>query len=160
MRVPRVVRLVSVIPLLAGGLLLCGCESPPARKDQTARLIPNHRPYERDVPLPVGFSIVEPAMEDYSTGQSRTYLRHTYAGRADKFAVRRFYQEQMPLQRWVKVSDGAIKGEFSLRFAKGGELCDVDIHDEWSILGKRTVVQVKVAQEERGSLPPLAQNRP
>ena len=152
---------LAVTPVFAVSAVLAGgCESPPQRKDQAVRLIASSRPYEKDVPLPAGFKIVEPLMEDYSTGQSRTYLRHMYAGRADKFAVRRFYREQMPLLRWAKVSDGAIKGEFSMRFAKGNEVCMIDIHDKGTIFGKKTLVQVKVAQEQRGTTPPLAQNRP
>ena len=142
--------------------LVCsgGCDQAAQTRDQKVRLIANTRAYERDIPLPVGFSIVEQSMEDHSTGQSRTYLRHVYAGPDDKFAVRDFYREQMPLMRWAKVSDGAIKGEFSMRFAKGNEVCEIYINDEGRLFGNRTLVQVKVAQEQRGTMPPLAQNRP
>ena len=160
MRVNDLMRVVVAPVLVVSAVLAGGCESPPRGKDQAVRLIASSRAYERDIPLPTGFKIVEPLMEDYSTGQGRTYLRHTYAGSADKFAVRRFYREQMPLLRWVKMSDGAIKGDFSMRFAKGNEVCMIDVRDEVTILGKKTLVQVKVAQEQRGATPPLAQNRP
>lgn len=160
MRVTRFVGLAVVLPLLTAVVLVGGCETSGQRKEQAVRLIANSRPYERDIPLPASFRIVEQAMEDHSTGQSRTYLRHMYAGRADKFAVRSFYREQMPLLRWSKVSDGAIKGEFSMRFIKGNEVCEINIRDESDIIGKKTLIQVKVAQEQRGATPPLARNRP
>ncbi len=159
MRMTRLAELV--LPGLLGAAVLAGgCETADQRKGQVARLIANSRPYERDIPLPAGFAIVEPLMEDYSTGQSRTYLRHTYSGRADKFAVRNFYREQMPLLHWSKTSDGAIKGEFTMRFAKGNEVCEIDITDEPSLLGTKTSVQVRVAQEQRGATPPVARKRP
>ncbi|MCK4659769.1 MAG: hypothetical protein KAV82_09640 [Phycisphaerae bacterium] len=158
--VTHVVRLVAGSVFLASALLVSGCETPGTGKEQAIRLIANSRPYEKDIPLPAGFTIVEQAMEDHSTGQSRTYLRHLYSGRADKFAVRRFYREQMPLLRWSKMSDSAIKGEFTMRFAKGSEVCVINIHGEDSVLGKKASVQVMVAQEQRGATPPLAQNRP
>ena len=155
MRITGLVGLGVVLPFLVSG-----CETPDQRKDQAVRLIATSRPYEKDIPLPAGFTIVERAMEDHSTGQSRTYLRHVYSGRADKFAVRRFYREQMPLLRWAKMSDSAIKGSFTMRFAKGNEVCVICIGDEGNIFGKKTLVQVKVAQEQRGTTPPLARNRP
>lgn len=141
-------------------LVVSGCETPGQRKDQAVRLVPKSRPYERDIPLPTRFMMVERAMEDHSTGQSRIYLRHVYSGRADKFAVRRFYREQMPLLRWAKVSDSALKGDFEMRFAKGNEVCVIRIVDEGNILGNKTLVHVRVAQEQRGTTPPLARNRP
>ncbi|MFH0981232.1 MAG: hypothetical protein V2A79_06820 [Planctomycetota bacterium] len=159
-RVTELVRLAVVLPAMASAGLTGGCEGSARRNDQTVRLIATNRPYEQDVPLPAGFTIVEQAMEDHSTGQARTYLRHLYAGRADKFAVRNFYREQMPLQRWAKVSDGAIKGEFTMRFSKGNEVCEINIRDDGKALLKKTLVQVIVAQEQRGTTPPLAQNHP
>ena len=156
----RVVGLVVAGCGLAVAMLSGGCEAPEKGKDRVVRLIASNRPYEADIPLPTGFAMVEKAMEDHSTGQTRTYLRHVYSGRADKFAVRRFYREQMPLARWAKVSDSAIKGEFTMRFAKGNEVCVINIADEGNVFANKTSVQVKVAQEQRGATPPLARNRP
>ena len=149
----------SVVALL--GVVCSGACDPAAQThEQRVRLIASTRAYERDIPLPVGFSIVEQSMEDHSTGQCRTYLRHLYAGSDDKFAVRNFYREQMPLMRWAKMSDGAIKGDFSMRFAKGNEVCEISINEEGRLFGNRTLVQIRVAQEQRGTTPPLVQNRP
>jgi hypothetical protein len=155
----RAWRLIAVAWMM-GCVLAGGCESAGKSKSQSVRLIASNRPYEPDVPLPAGFEIVEQAMEDYSTGQARLYLRHVYAGRADKFAVRRFYREQMPLMRWAKVSDSAVKGQFTMRFAKGNEVCMIDISDHDKMGGKETMVEVTVAQEQRGTAPPVARNRP
>ncbi len=162
MRVRRVVRLAVGPLLVVSAGLAGGCDSSGQRTAQTVRLIASGKPYEQDLPLPAGFAIVERAMEDHSTGQTRTYLRHLYAGGADKFAVRNFYREQMPLVRWAKVSDSAIKGEFSMRFAKGNEVCEINIRDNPKKLelGKKTLVQVMVAQEQRGTTPPSAGSHP
>jgi hypothetical protein len=142
-----------VVTALAG----VGCSG--SRDGQTARLMPSPKPYESDIPIPQGFKIVERAMEDHSTGQARTYLRHSYVGGDDKFAVRNFYREQMPLNRWALVSDSALKGDFNMRFAKANESCVVNIADEGSVIGKKTTVQVMISPEKRGAKAPAARNQ-
>lgn len=151
-------RLRSWLLVTGGGLLAlgAGCST---RTDQSVRLSPSARPFESDIPVPVGFWLVEPASEDASTGTRRLYLRHTYEGRDQKIAVRAFYREQMPLCRWVKVSDGNVKGEYTLRYEKGGESCTVQIRDSEGLSGGSRV-QVIVSQEQRGAFPPKASNRP
>jgi hypothetical protein len=115
------------------------------------RLIASSKPYEPDVPIPVGFKLVDEASEDRSTGVSRLYLRHLYHGKADKHAVRSFYREQMPLARWIKVSDGNVQGKITLRFEKGSESCTIEIREKPGRMGTSTEVQVLVSQEQRGA---------
>ncbi len=103
---------------------------------------------------------MEQASEDRSTGSARLYLRHLYEGTGDKYAVRSFYREQMPLVRWTKVSDGNIKGNFTMRFEKGNESCTITISDARSFLGPRTQIQIVVAREERGNAPPTTRTGP
>ena len=158
MRVCHWVKVAAVALVAVSAACAAGCDSA-QRNAQGPRLIASGRPYEQDIPLPAGFDIVERAMEDHSTGQARTYLRHLYAGKGDKFAVRNFYREQMPLQRWAKVSDSAIHGEFNMRFAKGNEVCEINIQDDGRKIGQKTLVQVMVSQEQRGTSPPIAGNR-
>lgn len=137
-----------------GVLLVCalavGCASSPSGKHDV-RLVASARPHEPDIPIPAGFKLVDSASEDRSTGVSRLYLRHMYTGRADKYAVRNFYREQMPLARWTMVSAGNIRGVCTLRFEKGNESCDVDIRDAGQGLGRHTEIQVLVSQQQRGS---------
>ena len=146
----------QVAVMLLSGLVWCGgCNSPTAT--QPVRLIAA-RPFESDIPVPSGFVLVDSASEDRSTGVSRLYLRHLYEGQADKHSVRLFYRAQMPLARWVKVSDGSVKGEITMRFEKAAESCTLLIADSNDRMGGRTHVRVIVAREERGQVPPTARS--
>ena len=91
-------------------------------------LKPAVAPYEPDIPLPGGFRLVDESSEDWSSGSTR-YVRHRYLGRADKYAVRRFYREQMPLVRWTPISDGNVGGHMNMRFRRGTESCTVRVDD-------------------------------
>ena len=146
--------LIPLVGLLvpAGSLLTSGCKGEGASY-QPVRLAPMANPYESDIPVPTGFRLVENTSEDRSTGTARLYLRHSYEGRAVKYDVRGFYREQMPLARWVKVSDGNVKGEYTMRFEKGKEVCTVVIRDRKRMAGG-TEIQVIVLQEQRGAAPP------
>jgi hypothetical protein len=132
---------VLILALLTGS----GCSQQP---EKIERLVAAPRPYEPDVPIPSGFRIVDDATEDRSTGTMRLYLRHVYTGAADKYAVRNFYREQMPLARWSKVSDGNVRGLCTLRFVKGNESCVVEIGDASQF---KTRIQVLVSLEQRGN---------
>ncbi|MHC4064321.1 MAG: hypothetical protein ACYSUI_07450 [Planctomycetota bacterium] len=141
-------------PMRVALFLMCalatGCTGT-GSKGRQVRLVSSPRPYERDIPIPIGFKLVDPASEDRSTGVARLYLRHLYTGKADKYAVRNFYREQMPLARWTMVSDGNVRGVCTLRFEKASESCTVEIRDAGKGLGKRTEVQILASQEQRGS---------
>lgn len=96
--------------------------------ERGAVLRPAVAPYEPDIPLPDGFRLVDESSEDWSSGSTR-YVRHRYEGRADKYAVRRFYREQMPLVRWTPMSDGNVGGHMNMRFRRGTESCTVRVDD-------------------------------
>ena len=145
---------VALAMVLTGA---AGCSG--SRDGETARLIPSPKPYESDIPIPEGFKLEERSMEDHATGQARTYLRHAYVGHEDKFAVREFYREQMPLNRWALISDSALKGNFSMRFAKSSESCVVNIEDNGKTIGKKTTIQVMISPEKRGATPPTGRNQ-
>ena len=138
------------VTMFAVGCVAAGCNQTRSGGHEV-RLIASSRPYEPDVPIPVGFRLVDEASEDRSTGVSRLYLRHLYHGRADKHAVRGFYREQMPLARWIKVSDGNVQGKITLRFEKGSESCTIEIREKLGRMGTSTEVQVLVSQEQRGA---------
>ena len=149
---------VWVATLMVACCVVVGCNQ--ARSgSREVRLIASSRPYEADVPIPVGFKLVDEASEDRSTGVARLYLRHLYRGRGDKHAVRNFYREQMPLARWVKVSDGNVQGKITMRFEKSNESCTIEIRESAGRVSTCTEVQVLVSQEQRGSDPPAAGDR-
>ncbi|MGB2987295.1 MAG: hypothetical protein WBE26_15620 [Phycisphaerae bacterium] len=130
---------VVVIWLLLGG----GCVGPQVTSRNGA-LLPSRCPYEPDIPLPAGFKLADQSSEDWSSGSIR-YLRHRYGGRADKYAVRKFYREQMPLVRWTAISDSAVHGRLTMRFERADESCTVTIEEEPAGLSSRVVVEVKIA---------------
>lgn len=138
--------------------LLSGC-GPAPRETRSVRLA-RGRPFEPDIPVPARFVLVEQASEDRSSGSSRLYLRHVYEGTGDKYAVRAFYREQMPLARWSKASDGNVKGELTMRFEKDDESCVVRITDPARFWTRRTRVEITVAREERGAVPPSTRTGP
>lgn len=134
---------------LAVGLLSAagGCAGP-GMLGPDASLVPSSRPYEQDIPVPVGFRIVDQSSEDWSNGQVR-YVRHRYRGRADTYAVRRFYREQMPLVRWTAISDGTVSGRITMRFQREAESCTVIIEDILSGLARRVEAEVLIAPSAR-----------
>lgn len=139
MRNPCLVRDTLASVLLVA---VCGCAGPiPIGPDATLAASP--RPYEPDLPVPVGFRLVDRSSEDWSGGATR-YLRHRYGGRADKYAVRRFYQEQMPLVRWTKISDGNVDGRITMRFRRGAESCTVTIDDKAGGWSHRVAVDILI----------------
>ncbi len=145
-------------------LFTCGCVQS-LESNPHLRLVAG-RPLEPDVPIPAGFVMVDQASEDRSTGSSRLYLRHVYEGRADKYAIRNFYRQEMPLSRWTRVSDGNIKGVINMRFEKGSrfengsESCTVTISDGSKTYNSGVLIQVVIAREERGQAPPYDKTRP
>lgn len=130
--------------LAAGLLSLVGGCAGPGGGGREAALVASPQPYERDIPLPRGFRLVEKSSEDWSAGPVR-YLRHRYRGRADKAAVFRFYREQMPLVRWTQISGGNVHGRYSLRFERKTESCRVTIEDRPSITLGQVIIEVLIS---------------
>lgn len=154
MRPGRMLGHTGRLALLAA--LVGGCNTSGGTTQRMARLLPSPRSYERDVPIPTGFVILDPLGESRSTGARRLYLRHVYEGQANKYAVRNFYLEQMPLAGWTKVSEGNVRGLITMRYEKASESCGMQITG--SGMGK-TRVQVIIAQEERATSPPVGRDK-
>jgi len=152
------VRYAALVLMAIGLVTPWGCADRGVQTAHEVRLIAA-RPYEPDVPVPGGFELVDSASEDRSTGVTRLYLRHVYEGRADKYAVRNFYREQMPLARWSMVSDGNVKGDINMRFEKGAESCTVLIADGPGRFSATARIQVIVAREDRGQVPLATRTR-
>lgn len=115
-----------------------------ARSKPDALLVSSAQPYEPGIPLPAGFRLADQASEDWSGGPVR-YVRHRYLGRADKYAVREFYRDQMPLVRWTATSDSNVNGRIMMRFRRKNESCTVTIEDDTSGFARRVAVQVMIA---------------
>ena len=116
-------------PVAAAFLTLLGACTGRYGPSPDAALVASRRPYAQDIPLPAGFRLADQSSEDWSGGSVR-YLRHRYRGRADRFSVRKFYRDQMPLVRWTLVSDGNVPGRCTMRFERGAESCTVVIEQD------------------------------
>ncbi len=110
--------------------------------------MPSPHPYEPDIPLPKGFGLADQSSEDWSSGPLR-YVRHRYVGRADKYAVRDFYREQMVLVRWTPISDSNVRGRYTLRFERENESCIITIEGEEGFASRRVIVEALIAPADR-----------
>ena len=132
------VALIGSLTVLVAG----GCHGTTAAAQ---RVVPaaSAEPYEQDIPLPVGFVLADHSSEDWS-GAAIRYLRHRYVGTADKFAIRRFYREQMPLVRWKAVGDSHVRGRIVMRFERGRESSTVTIEDDGRRRSDRLAIDVLI----------------
>ncbi len=151
-------RLAMLTSLLLGFFcLLGGCSSsgPAAVTSQEAAsaspaapvsgLVPRTSPPIADLPVPIGFEIVDAISRHYEAGASR-YIDHTYKGAADRFAVEAFYKEQMPRNGWTGVQFRLVRGRMVLEFRKKMELATVEIasQDKWAV-GRVTEITLTLA---------------
>ncbi len=94
-----------------------------------------------DVPIPVGFKEDMARNRLLHTGVGR-FVDHLYKGRADRYAVVRFFKREMPVSRWTEVTYMQTRGEHTLEFEKGTERCRVVVRKgSWF---HRTYVDVRV----------------
>jgi hypothetical protein len=91
-------------------------------------LVSMSRPPIADLPVPVGFDLAESKSRNFAAAGAR-YVDHVFTGRADKFAVGRFYKRLMPINRWALVTDMFVQGDIMLDFEKDTERCRVTITD-------------------------------
>ena len=111
-------------------------------------LVAMARPPIADLPVPIGFDLVESTSRNFAAAGAR-YVDHVYKGSADKFAVGRFYKRQMPLERWALVTDMFVQGSITLDFEKDTERCRITVTDgSWF---HRT--RIKLAVWTSGRLP-------
>ncbi len=145
----RIVELVrqSIRAAATWGMIVAvgGCAAPRA-VSADGSLKASARPYDVDIPLPVGFRIVDRSSEEWASGPIR-FVRHQYFGRGDRFAVRRFYRRQMPLIRWTAVEESQLDGRIAMRFRRGDETCRVIIDSRRSWLSQRIRIEVTIGPE-------------
>lgn len=128
---------LAVLLAVVGGCSAAGPIAP------SGPLRPMPDPPLADVPVPVGFRLQERSCEDWSSGAIR-YVRHRYLGKADKYAVRKFYREQMPLLRWSAVSEGQVSGRHTLRFKRPKESCTITVSDADRDSARTGVIAIEV----------------
>jgi hypothetical protein len=122
----------------ASVLCLAGCNGGPQQVDATGgaykevasstELIAQARPPIPDLPVPIGFHLDENRSRNLSAAGFR-WVDHVYKGGADKFSVARFYRRQMPINRWVLMTDQFMQGDIILEFDKGTQRCRVIASD-------------------------------
>jgi len=79
-----------------------------------------------DVPLPIGFKLDEGRSRNFASSGAR-YVDHVYKGKASRFAVARFYKQQMPREKWVLITDRFVQGSVILDFEKNTERCSLTV---------------------------------
>ena len=163
-------RSVIFIVAMAAGIALAGCSDfrasggssdapakaadgsaarPPAPSRTT--LIPQSRPPVADLPVPIGFAIVESMSRSFESSGAR-YVDHTYQGRADKFDVERFARENLVHKGWRLRSSQMVRGDFELKLEKASELLDVTIRgEERPILGHSTTLRYNLQTAGRSA---------
>lgn len=95
--------------------------------DALPEMVALARPPIADLPVPVGFHLQEDKSRSFEAAGMR-YIDHLYYGHGDRFAVKRFYERQMPISRWVLVTDMFIRGSVMMDFEKGSERCQISIN--------------------------------
>ncbi len=142
-----------------GWLALAGCRTT-AGSNWSQTLTAAKDPREPDIPAPASFRFTEDASEDYRDGRRRLYVRHRYLGSADKQAVRRFYQREMPRVKWSLVSNANLHGYYVLRYEKGAEACEITIKDAPRGRGGPTAVDIRITPLERVKTPTALKDSP
>ena len=118
---------------------------------EPTRLLARQRAPISDLPVPMGFRILEDESEDAYTGRRRLYVRHVYEGSGEPFAVRNFYRDRMPQYKWQLVNTVHFAGTHSMVFQKGQESCTVAISRSKSGWSSGIRIQIVIMPEERGA---------
>ncbi|MCK4601387.1 MAG: hypothetical protein KAU28_02905 [Phycisphaerae bacterium] len=98
----------------------------PRQVEPFPELVARSRPPIPDLPMPIGFKLDEGKSRNFAAAGAR-YIDHIYKGKANKFAVARFYRRQMPTNRWTLVTDRFVQGDVILDFEKETERCYIVI---------------------------------
>jgi hypothetical protein len=118
------IRRVALFSLSASAAVFTGgC----AKEASTPTILDaSDHPYVGDLPLPVGFTLVERHSEEKASAGRRA-IKHVYQGRGSLQAVKNFYQHYMPQSEWIPIEHSLNRGVYLLRFQKGRERCEVRI---------------------------------
>ena len=127
--------------VLTGAWLALGCESldtnEPLPGTESTKLEPAGVSRFPDVPVPVGFTLVEKDSVDY-TNTSTRFACHQLVGDAAKQQVVQFYVEKLELSNWSWLADTSVAGERTLLFEKKDEWCQITLKRD----GRRTKLRL------------------
>jgi hypothetical protein len=156
---------VGVLYVLAA--LAVGCKDPemetgkksgPSESSNSMELIAQPDPPILDIPVPIGFELNEDRSRHRRAAGIR-FVDHMYVGRAEKFAVVRFYKRHMERKGWSLMNSQYAQGRSMLSFEKKTagftEECLISISDA----GMWNRVQIVVAVGPRGPAAIPAQPR-
>ena len=90
------------------------------RRPMLKELAARPKPPILDLPVPLGFDLDEGASRSADSGVAR-FVDHVYKGRADKFAIARFYKKSLPPNEWMLIMETFSVGELKLEFERPGE---------------------------------------
>ena len=156
--------------LAAAPILAAGCKNSntttidtssgaPRQTVQESELVAQSRPPIPDLPLPIGFDLDQGRSRNFAAAGLR-WVDHLYKGGGDKFAVARFYRRQMPINRWVLVTEMFTQGSMTLDFEKQTERCHIVVSD--GNLMTPTIIKVQLWTSGRVQTPigaPTEENR-
>lgn len=150
----RAMLAVALLALVAGG---CDSEgrfigtgsSGPSEVAEPDTLVAQPSSALSDVPMPVGFGLVENKSRSVSAPGVRL-VDHQYSGSEDKWSVGRFFKRQMPAHQWTLMADHMYQGDVVLDFSKGREYCVVTI-SAGSWVWSKTNVRVAIYPTSRAA---------
>ncbi len=106
-------------------------------------LIPQTHPPIRDLPVPIGFKLID-EISRHDQSPERRVIDHIYQGRDEPVDVKRFYTMQMPLKDWEQTHARYAAGQHMLRFIKQGHAATINISDKLTFAGRRTTIHIEV----------------
>ena len=116
---------------------------------QPTGLLAKARPPVPDLPVPIGFDMVEDISRSYESAGAR-FIDHSFRGKARKFDVERFCRIQLPLKGWTFRGSQMVRGAFTMRYEKGNEFLEVHIWSEESWGSEKTTLQYNLQTLGRG----------
>lgn len=133
----RVCKLLPAV-LISGWVIGCASTTED-RFSPPPRLVRSRIFHIEDIPLPNGF---EKQAKSYgsTTGTLRSFV-HYYEGQAPRISVLNFYQAQMPKYHWQELALQDVDDEYTLRFEKAGEHCEIRIWNQAAKAKVRVVIQ-------------------
>lgn len=121
---------ILAITILAASLSMLGCDGLGGSKSTAAASGPAASPVQHpmleNIPLPVGFQIVDDRSNAWKSGQIR-WGNCEFEGGISPEKVRSFYVEYMPSAKFTLRQERLDGGEYHLRFESDSEECNVRI---------------------------------
>jgi hypothetical protein len=99
-----------------------------------------------DVPMPVGFVMIESKSRSYGSATEGRFVEHYYQGRASKADTLNFYREALSKNQWTLRSEQNQAGTIVLQYAKGREDLNIRITEPSEV----TTVQIVVRNRAGG----------